>query len=96
MKLISVDNRALADATFYSDPGHGWLAVKMKRLNDLGIGHKISPYSYRKGQTAYLEEDCDLSVFLDALEATGVSEFKCFQVYHEKTPIRYYPTYFPD
>lgn len=49
---------------FYSDPGHGWLAVKRQRLIDLGILDKISSYSYQRGATVYLEEDCDASLYL--------------------------------
>lgn len=56
---------------FYCDPGHGWLAVKRQELIDLGILAKISPYSYQKGATVYLEEDCDLSVFMAAKRELG-------------------------
>lgn len=38
---------------FYSDPGHGWLAVKRRELKDLGIDQTISSYSYQKGLTIY-------------------------------------------
>ena len=57
---------------FYSDPGHGWAAVKRKTLADLGILNQISGYSYQRGGTVYLEEDCDLSVLFAALRARGV------------------------
>jgi glycine cleavage system H lipoate-binding protein len=30
---------------FYTDSGHGWLAVKRDLLVTLGITHKISTYS---------------------------------------------------
>ena len=59
----------------YSDPGHGWAAVPLAELSELGIINKISPYSYRHDKTAYLEEDCDLTLYLDALRAHG-HEFK--------------------
>lgn len=51
---------------FFSDPGHGWLEVPKKELAELGIAEKISAYSYQSRQMAYLEEDCDLAVFLRA------------------------------
>jgi hypothetical protein len=51
---------------FYSDNGHGWLSVKRQKLIDLGILEKISSYSYQKGQTVYLEEDCDAALYMDA------------------------------
>jgi len=60
------------DYYFYSDPGHGWLAVNYDELVELGIQDKISSYSYVKGNTVYLEEDCDMSHFMDAMEAKGV------------------------
>lgn len=60
------------DYYFYSDPGHGWLAVNYDELVELGIQDKISSYSYVKGNTVYLEEDCDMSHFMNAMEAKGV------------------------
>ena len=57
---------------FYSDPGHGWLHVKLDELVELGIADKISGYSYIRGNTVYLEEDCDMSTFMNAMEAKGV------------------------
>lgn len=57
---------------WFSDPGHGWLRVKIHNLIELGIAGKISSFSYQRGQWAYLEEDCDASVFMQAAEAQGV------------------------
>ncbi|CAH1905028.1 conserved hypothetical protein [Candidatus Nitrotoga sp. HW29] len=57
---------------FYADPGHGWLAVKKHYLHSFGIASQITPYSYQRGDTAYLEEDCDLSVFLAALKEADI------------------------
>lgn len=51
---------------FYQDAGHGWLAVKIKELYELNIINDISTYSYISGLTAYLEEDLDRSIFLNA------------------------------
>lgn len=52
---------------FYSDPGHGWLAVKEKDLEIVGLCvDDISPFSYHKGKTVYLEEDSDFSLFIKA------------------------------
>lgn len=59
----------ITDYTFHADPGHGWLEVSIDELERLCITDQISPYSYRKGDLVYLEEDCDLSVFLRAKEA---------------------------
>lgn len=57
--------------TIYNDPSHGWAAVAVSELKFLGIAEKISGYSYIKGETAFLEEDCDLPIYLDALRANG-------------------------
>jgi len=48
------------------DAGHAWLAVKQQELINLNIADKISSYSYMKGGTVYLEEDCDARHFIDA------------------------------
>jgi hypothetical protein len=55
----------------YSDPGHGWVPVKRQTLLRLGIAHKVSPYSYQRGQTVYLEEDCDAGLLIQALGTRG-------------------------
>jgi len=69
-KHMSTTNKI--DYYFYSDPGHGWLAVNYDELVELGIQDKISHYSYVKGNIVYLEEDCDMAVFMNAMEAKGV------------------------
>lgn len=58
---------------FHNDAGHGWYAVKRKELAELGILNKISGFSYqsRGGQTVYLEEDCDASIYFDKAELTS-------------------------
>jgi len=78
---------------FYEDPGHGWLAVPMDHLIALGVADKITGYSYLLGNTAYLEEDCDLGVFVLAYkEKFGkLPIFK--QKYQENCHIRHYPNY---
>lgn len=57
--------------TFHADPGHGWAAVPHSLLWELGIASDISPYSYVDESYAYLEEDCDFSVLMRALESKG-------------------------
>jgi hypothetical protein len=57
---------------YYTDPGHGWLEVGVDELILLGIGSKISSYSYINGGKAYLEEDCDMALFINTMEAKGV------------------------
>jgi len=50
----------------YSDPGHGWYRVPRKKLIELNIADKITPYSYQYGDKVYLEEDQDMTTFLTA------------------------------
>ena len=51
--------------TFYSDPGHGRLAVPIELVRP----HldRISVYSYARDGIAYLEEDCDITRWLKAI-----------------------------
>ena len=78
---------------FHSDPGHGWLAVKEKELEALGLLDKISGYSYVKGKTVYLEEDCDAALFFNAYQAVFDKRPAYRESFLERTPIRYYERY---
>lgn len=51
---------------FLEDAGHGWLRVPLADLVALGIEQDISPYSYVHEGYAYLEEDCDYTVYMQA------------------------------
>lgn len=75
---------------FYEDPGHGWGAVKRQVLFELGIADKISTFSYQKGGTVYLEEDCDLGVLIGALKAKGVTIQWEEKHTNSRSPIRSY------
>ena len=56
--------------TFYFDAGHGWLAVSETQAASVGLTEgDFSAYSYREGDTLYLEEDYDAMVFVRAWEA---------------------------
>jgi len=57
--------------TFHSDPAHGWLEASMDLLREAAVQDLISDFSYRKGDTAYLEEDLDAAKLLNALKARG-------------------------
>ena len=53
--------------TFHTDPGHGWLEVPIKDCARIGLSlDDFSEYSYRDGNTLFLEEDCDMAVFIKA------------------------------
>lgn len=78
---------------YYTDPGHGWIAVKRKLLDQLGISDKITYFSYQKGKTVYLEEDCDLATFATAMNSRGVI-LKYEQKHTNRShPIRNYENY---
>lgn len=78
---------------FHSDPSHGWLAVKRELIKDLGIADKITSFSYERGQSVYLEEDCDAALFIETAKAKGLQ----FVIEHCKpqnySKIRNYPSY---
>ena len=59
------------DLNFYTDPAHGWLEVKRSHLIALGIENQISRFSYEQGSRVYLEEDNDLSRFMEAAAVAG-------------------------
>ena len=79
--------------TFYEDPGHGWLAVPLGNLVELGVADKITGYSYLSGGMAYLEEDCDLGVFVLAYKDKYGKLPEIKQKYQENCHIRYCPNY---
>ena len=58
--------------TFINDPGHGWLRVPLIDIAALGIEDEVSPCSFIDGRFAYLEEDCDYSVFVAACHAQNI------------------------
>lgn len=86
--------------TFFSDGGHGWAAVKRELLKELNIMNEISSFSYQKGNTVYLEEDCDFAKFLQAYcSKHGITEgwasrwkelVETKESYSDKSPIRNY------
>ena len=78
---------------FYEDPGHGWLAVPLDNLIELKIADKITSYSYLLSDMAYLEEDYDLGVFINAYKEK-FNKLPAFKRKHQEyTSIRNYPTY---
>lgn len=78
---------------FYSDPAHGWAKVPLSLLKELKIDQKISSYSYVKKGNAYLEEDGDLGVFINAMKKAGKTvSFKESHT-NKSSRIRNYPRY---
>jgi hypothetical protein len=83
--------------TYYNDPGHGWLAVKRKLAQSI-MGEQfmeISPYSYQKGDTIYLEEDCDMHRFLECVKNGGIAYVICHKHTNKYSPIRRYNSFHP-
>jgi hypothetical protein len=83
---------------FFEDPGHGWIAVPLKELIELGIANAISHYSYaqvKNGETiVYLEEDCDFTRFAEAMDQTG-KKYNLKSIYQENCSVRNLPSYHP-
>lgn len=85
---------------FHHDAGHGWLEVNYTDLVELNITHKITYYSYRNGDKAYLEEDWDLSTFLSAYEerfGVSITMGNLTDTVYDgyDSPIRGYTSYWP-
>jgi hypothetical protein len=79
---------------FYADSGHGWLAVKITELLELAIITRISTYSYMRGGTAYLEEDCDAALFFNAYrDKHGTDPKHTCKHTNNRSPIRNYDSY---
>jgi len=83
--------------TIYTDPSHGWAKVSLSELFKLEIHDKISTYSYIRSNAkyayAYLEEDCDLSTYLKALDSKGI-QYKFNTLHTDKSSkVRSYNRY---
>lgn len=77
----------------HTDPAHGWVEVSMAELRRLGIADKISGFSARIGEVAYLEEDDDYDLFCKAKAARGET-VSTKRVYREYNPVSDYPGYY--
>lgn len=77
---------------YITDPGHGWFEVPLALIQELGIGSQITAYSYRRGEFAYLEEDCDAYTFDQAMKSQGRA-YAVKEQYQEQTMIRNYPRF---
>lgn len=88
-----INNRSF---NYYQDPGHGWVAVKFKVLEQLGLSASdFSGYSYLRGKTIYLEEDDDASKFVETwIEKFGQKPNFIHKHTDNRSPIRSYPSNF--
>jgi len=61
---------------YIQDPGHGWLKVSPADLDDVNLSYvDFTAYSYTNGHYLYLEEDCDMTKFMNV-----------YKVKHERFP----------
>ena len=65
-----VDNTK-CDYIFHESASHGWLEVPLYELDKLGIRNNITSFSYHLNGRAYLEEDVDMTTFINAKEYCG-------------------------
>ena len=72
---------------YMQDPGHGWLKVPKSMVLTMGVSKDISRYSYMDDEYAYLEEDCDMPLFLRAVEARGY-RISLVDSYHDDNRVR--------
>jgi len=80
---------------WYSDPGHSWLKVKYSELEKLGIQCDISSFSYRNGDTIFLEEDCDAGKYIVAMnKADKALYFKSGSHSNRMSRVRNYASYY--
>jgi len=78
---------------YYQDPGHGWVAIKIKLLKKLGIAEQISSFSYMRNDKAFLEEDCDMARLINRLDELGIT-YEFIECHSSKqSKIRNYPCY---
>jgi len=67
---------------YYSDPAHGWMKVPISHFKKYNIDpNKITMFSYMRNNHAYLEEDCDMTYFLNALKEKGIN----YKIYEYST-----------
>lgn len=76
---------------FISDPGHGWLRVPLEDVCASSAIDHISEFSFIDGDCryAYLEEDCDAPLYLNALEHQPPIEYR--EIDNFRRPSRRFP-----
>lgn len=77
----------------YADCGHSWLKVPMKMINDFGIRKNFSSYSYKRGDFAYLEEDCDAGIFIKSLDEMKIDYNFRWHNTEKRSKIRNYESF---
>jgi hypothetical protein len=54
-----------------SDSGHSWMKVDNVILQELNIFDRLTPYSPKLSEFSYLEEDVDMTMFLNEAKKAG-------------------------
>ena len=69
---------------YHQDPGHGWLEVTTDDIKEVGLTPAaFTSYTYVNGGTFFLEEDCDMALFLQAYSTWKGEVAPMVSVYHE-------------
>lgn len=79
---------------FYADPGHGWLKVPKNHPAFRAIAPHVSSFSYERGNFVYLEEDCDLALFLKVLRNCNIALVVHDHFTNRRSRIRSYDNYY--
>ena len=66
LKSIVGSNVLVLD--FIQDAGHGWIQIP----KNLSFGLSFSRFSYQDEKNLYLEEDCDMTKYLNFLDKSGI------------------------
>lgn len=82
---------------YTQDPDHGWIHVKRDLAKSvLGPDFiKITPFSYQRGSTIYLDEDQDADLFLQAATLAGCNVTLVVHHANKHSPIRSYRPFTP-
>lgn len=81
---------------FHSDSSRGWLAVKRRDIDDLGIAEQISDRSSELGSTVYLDEGQDAEIYVQAMQSLGTNIIYRRSISNsDHSRIRKYPKYKP-
>jgi hypothetical protein len=80
--------------TYVSDPSHGYLKVPVRLAENLNFINKISEYSFFNKDYIWLEEDCDMALFFDALDEKSLPEPIIYsETLDVQAPFRLYPRF---
>lgn len=78
---------------YYTDPGHGWVAVKRTVLEKFGVLDKISAFSYQRQHMVYLEEDKDAMILAQELKKSNIVVEYVVKSSNRRSKIRNYQSF---